>query len=188
MNNDILNIYFPSNEFTGNNDLVLFVNKCNFNCNKCRYIKENIVSVINIKEKIILPEETINEIIDFIKNNKNYIDNIIITGGEPFIIKNIDELIDKIVKSISKDKKVIIYTNGYNTKFDLLKKYDNLYYVIDVKDTKNDLSNINNKVNKKLLLIYNLYKDNKKITFRISDKLKDKIKLNFKNTEYYKEV
>lgn len=80
---------------------VLFVPNCNYNCGPCH--AKRIVS-----NKEIYEEE---EVIDYIKRRKKFVDKIVISGGEPTIEKDLIEFIKKL-KRIGLEIK--LDTNGSN--------------------------------------------------------------------------
>lgn len=96
--------------------------KCNLRCSWCdttySFGKESIKEVLNSQE-----------IYDYIKENKAI--NVTLTGGEPLIQKNIDELLDILDKD--KDLKVHIETNGSIDIEPFKKKYKNISFILDYK-------------------------------------------------------
>ena len=96
--------------------------KCNLRCSWCdttySFGKESIKEVLNSQE-----------IYDYIKENKAI--NVTLTGGEPLIQENIDELLDILDKD--KDLKVHIETNGSIDIEPFKKKYKNISFILDYK-------------------------------------------------------
>ncbi len=96
--------------------------KCNLRCSWCdttySFSKESIKEVLNSQE-----------IYDYIKENKAI--NVTLTGGEPLIQENIDELLYILDKD--KDLKVHIETNGSIDIEPFKKKYKNLSFILDYK-------------------------------------------------------
>lgn len=96
--------------------------KCNLRCSWCdttySFGKESIKEVLNSQE-----------IYDYIKENKAI--NVTLTGGEPLIQENIDELLYILDKD--KDLKVHIETNGSIDIEPFKKKYKNLSFILDYK-------------------------------------------------------
>lgn len=82
----------------------IFVGKCNFRCPFCH----NSDLVLGYDK---LPTIKENEILEYLKNKKKWLDAICITGGEPLIHK---ELIDFIKKVKNINMLVKIDTNGSN--------------------------------------------------------------------------
>jgi len=95
--------YCSFSDWHGKICTVLFIGGCNFRCPTC-HNKEIVFNYNNLK-----PYE-FDSVIQLIEKNKNWIDGICISGGEPTNYKNIKELIKEIVL-ISPIK---VDTNGYN--------------------------------------------------------------------------
>lgn len=92
---------FSSLEYPGNVSLVIFTGGCNLRCPYCHNPEiidggEN-VSILEIKEKI---EETL-----------DFIDAVVISGGEPLI--QVDEVRQILEFSLEKGLKTKLDTNGY---------------------------------------------------------------------------
>lgn len=86
---------------------VVFTLGCNFNCWYCHnreLIDKNNKNINLIDEK---------EVLDFLKSRKNFLDGLVISGGEPTIYNDLKEFISK-VKSLG--LKVKLDTNGTNPK------------------------------------------------------------------------
>ena len=101
-------------------ELAVFIRfaNCNLRCSYC----DTTYSFINPEFK----NETIDEIIEYI-NNQN-VKNITLTGGEPLLQKDIDKLINELVKL---NYRIEIETNGSID----IKKYlnDNISFTLDYK-------------------------------------------------------
>lgn len=80
--------------------IVLFSGGCNFKCPFCH----NGESVLNCKTFI-----PFNEILDYLKDRKNVIDAVVITGGEPTLMP---ELKERIIKIRELGYKIKLDTNG----------------------------------------------------------------------------
>jgi len=96
------------NEWPGKICSVVFVGGCNFRCPFCY----NFDLVLN-PEKLPLIKER--QILDYCKKNKDLLDGIMITGGEPLINKK-EDLIKFIKKVKELGLRVGIETNGTNPK------------------------------------------------------------------------
>ncbi len=68
---------------------IIFISKCNFRCGYC-HNKELVLDSDNLKE---IPEQLI---IDHLQKRKNLVDGVVITGGEPLLHRDIQQLIEKI--------------------------------------------------------------------------------------------
>lgn len=116
-------------DYPKNISMVVFTFGCNFNCWYCHNR-----DIINGEKKEFYDED---EILNIVKNRINFIDGIVITGGEPTISKEY-ELIDFIKKIKELKLKVKIDTNGTNSK--LIKKLlsKNLidFIAMDIKTSK----------------------------------------------------
>lgn len=82
----------------------IFVGKCNFRCPFCY----NADLVLRYDELPTIKED---EILEYLKNKKNWLDAVCITGGEPLIHKELINFIKKV-----KDIKMLVKidTNGSN--------------------------------------------------------------------------
>jgi len=121
----------------------IFTLGCNFRCGFCH------------NPELVLPDNTIKEIseeeiFDFLKKRKKYLDGICITGGEPTIHKDLPDFIKK-VKEIG--LLVKLDTNGTNP--DMIKKLINEklvdYISMDIKTGFSKypkLTNVNIDINK----------------------------------------
>jgi len=82
----------------------IFLGSCNFKCGFCH----NPDLVLNFKDIPDIPEQ---EIFDYLKGKKQWIDGVCITGGEPTLHKELPEFIEKIKKL---GMLVKLDTNGAN--------------------------------------------------------------------------
>ncbi len=105
--------------------IVLFAPKCNFRCPFCHNIKNVVDSNYRIPFK---------EIIEYLKDRKNIIDAVVISGGEPTLM---DDLYDKIKEIKNIGYKIKLDTNGTNP--NIVKKLidDKLidYVAMDIKSS-----------------------------------------------------
>jgi len=104
---------------------VLFFGGCNFRCGYCH----NPELVLNFNSIKTIEEE---EIFSFLESRKNWIDGIVITGGEPTLYKDLPEFIDKIKKM---GFLVKLDTNGSNPEMvkNLIEKKLVDYIAMDIK-------------------------------------------------------
>ena len=136
---------------------------CNLRCSYC----DTLYSFINPKYE----EEGVEDIVNYIKNTG--IKNVTITGGEPLIHENINELIRSLndfnveietngsvsIKEYN-DLKNVSFTLDYKTPSSLMEKYmdfDNYNYLKEIDTIKfvcGDLNDLNNK--KEIIDKYNL--------------------------------
>jgi MoaA/NifB/PqqE/SkfB family radical SAM enzyme len=100
---------------------ILVTNRCNLDCVYC-------FSNANKKENLDIPLEKIYQIIDQLKKCGTIL--ITITGGEPGLRKDLDKIIDYIIK---KGMMVELVTNGLNFEkyLDTIKKVDFLAISVD---------------------------------------------------------
>ena len=70
---------------------VLFLGGCNFRCGYCH----NPDLVLNFKQ---IPDIDVDEIISYLEEKKEWIDGIVITGGEPTIYKDLPLFISNLIK------------------------------------------------------------------------------------------
>lgn len=132
---------------------VIFIGKCDFRCGYCH----NRDLVLEYKELKTISEQ---ELIDFLKKRKKWLDGVCITGGEPTIHKELVFFIENIKKL---DYLVKIDTNGSNP--DMLKTLIDKklvdYIAIDIKGTLEKYREITNskinteKIKKSIELIKN---------------------------------
>ena len=83
---------------------VIFLGGCNFRCSYCH----NPDLVLNFNK---IPDIDVNEIFEYLKSKKKWIDGVCITGGEPTLCKDLPLFISKL-KEIG--MKVKLDTNGTN--------------------------------------------------------------------------
>ena len=170
-----MKIDFPDASFNGNNSLIIYFDDCNMKCNFCNYKKMQLLK--NLKEV------NLNDIKKFIIENIHYIDDIIITGGEPIINEH---LLLNLLKLLSEfDKEIILYTNLLNISESII-FYSNKI-IVDVKGNNVEEIIKNTKISKenalKLFDLYNKYKLCNKFIFRLKNYMNNEI--GFKNVKYY---
>jgi len=102
---------------------VIFLAGCNFKCGFCH----NPELVLHYSEVPDIDEE---EIIDYLKKKKMWIDGVCITGGEPTIYSDLPEFVDRLKKI---GMKIKLDTNGTNPSVlkKLIEKID--YVAMDIK-------------------------------------------------------
>ncbi len=91
-------------DYPDNIAATIFVGRCNFRCPYC-YNKD---LVLDWEKLPTIKEE---EVLDFLKERKKYLDGVVICGGEPTIYEDLPEFIKKIKKI---GLKVKLDTNGSN--------------------------------------------------------------------------
>jgi len=118
---------------------VVFVQGCNFNCGFC-YNPD----LITQEEKFDFKEQ---DFFDFIRDRKNMLEAVVVTGGEPTIYNDLSEFIKRIKEL---DVKIKLDTNGSNpeTVKSLLGKDLLDYIAMDIKTSFEK---------------YNLFTDNKQV-------------------------
>lgn len=89
-------------DFPGHISCVIFTSGCNMNCWYCHN-----QSLINTQKGLT----SIEEILEFIKSRKQFLDGVVISGGEPTLHKDLKDVIKKI-KELG--LKVKLDTNGTN--------------------------------------------------------------------------
>lgn len=92
-----------NHDIKGESSFIFHYNNCNLNCYGC-FNKDLLSDNKNVYTDL--------EILDIIKENQDFVSNLIFSGGEITLKPNIIEFIDE-VRKISKCK-IIIYTNGTN--------------------------------------------------------------------------
>ncbi|MBP5301538.1 MAG: anaerobic ribonucleoside-triphosphate reductase activating protein [Bacilli bacterium] len=131
-------------DYDGYVSAVLFTQQCNLRCLFCQNTK------LIFGKNDIIPWE---EIKSFLTKNKNNIDAVVITGGEPLIHKN-------IIKKLEEIKKlgflVKLDTNGTNpvmlenilknklvdyVAIDIKNDFDNYNYIVGAKQNNNEIVN-----------------------------------------------
>ncbi len=115
-------------DFPGKLAATIFTGKCNFRCPFCH----NPELVLRHEKLPTIPEE---EILDFLKERKNWLDGICITGGEPTLHKELIPFIEK-VKALGLEVK--LDTNGSNPEMvkHLLENKLVDYIAMDIKSDK----------------------------------------------------
>jgi len=86
----------------------IFTSGCPFRCPWCH--NPELVLPDKIKENLVIPEE---DIFSFLKERKDYLDGVVITGGEPTVHPELLGFCEKI-KKLGYDIK--LDTNGFNPK------------------------------------------------------------------------
>ncbi|PIP17329.1 MAG: anaerobic ribonucleoside-triphosphate reductase activating protein [Candidatus Portnoybacteria bacterium CG23_combo_of_CG06-09_8_20_14_all_37_13] len=129
---------------------VLFCAGCNFKCGFC-FNKELVNSSSELVE---IPEK---KILEFLESRKNFIDGVVITGGEPCLQKDLPEFIAKIKLPVKLD------TNGSNPEIleYLIKNKLINYIAMDIKAplnryqevAKSKILNLKSKILKSINLI-----------------------------------
>ena len=109
-------------DWDGKISSVIFLPFCNFNCPFCN-------NRILVKTPEILPEVKLERIIKFIAERRDFIDGVVISGGEPTIHGWLPELITKLPCPVKLD------TNGTNPAMlkELLDKKMLAYVAMDIK-------------------------------------------------------
>lgn len=93
-------------EYPGKISAVFFLAGCNLRCQFC-YVKQ-LVLPEEIKKQKKIPEK---EIFSFLKERKNFLEAVVITGGEPTVNLELPDFIKKIKKM---EYLVELETNGTN--------------------------------------------------------------------------
>lgn len=114
----------------------IFLYGCNFKCSYCH--NPELVKSAEAKKIKTYNEQ---EILDFLKERKNFLDGVCITGGEPTLCKNLPSLLKKIKKL---GYAIKLDTNGTNPKMlkKLIKKKLVDYVAIDIKAPLNKYKEI----------------------------------------------
>ena len=116
-------------DYPGKISCIVFTIGCNFRCPFC-YVPQLVIPEKAKKLKRI-SEETV---LAYLDRNRNLLDAVVITGGEPTLQKDLEQFIRK-VKSIS-DFSIAIETNGSNPKIleDLINRGLVNYVSMDIKN------------------------------------------------------
>lgn len=122
-------------DFPENICAVIFTNGCNFDCWYCH--NRGLLSMQN-KSKYEL-----DDILEFLKSRRGFLDGVVISGGEPTLQPDLEQVIDKI-KAL--DLKVKLDTNGSNPEIlqRLLPKLD--YVAMDIKNSLENYHKISPRV------------------------------------------
>jgi pyruvate formate lyase activating enzyme len=119
-------------EYPGRISAVVFLGGCNLRCQYC-YVP-HLVLPEEIEKQKEIPQR---EIFSFLKERRNFLEAVAITGGEPSINKNLPVFIKKIKKL---GYLVELETNGTNTemlKYLIDRKLID-YFAMDIKHRLND--------------------------------------------------
>lgn len=113
---------------------VIFLGGCSFRCDYCH----NPDLVLNFDK---IPDIDANEIIDYLKSKKQWIDGVCITGGEPTIHKDLPLFISELKKI---GMKVKLDTNGTNPSMikELIDKKLIDYIAMDIKTILEDYEKV----------------------------------------------
>jgi len=112
-------------DYPGKISSIIFLPKCNMGCPYC----QNPDLVVNYKD---LPKIREDEIIRYLKSKKEWIDAIVITGGEPTLHKELSSFLRRIKET---SLLVKLDTNGTNPEMikDLINKKLVDYIAMDIK-------------------------------------------------------
>ena len=150
-------------DYPGKPAATIFVSGCNFRCPFCH--NPELVLPEEIEKQ---PEIPLKDIYDFLEERKNFLQGVVICGGEPTIHGDLPDFIKRIKQM---DYLVKLDTNGYNPK--MLKKLldDKLldYVAMDIKAPKErykELTNVDVDVEKIDESIDILKKENIDFEFR----------------------
>lgn len=78
-------------DWTGRVAAVLFTKGCNFRCGYCHNPSLVLPELCNMEADL-----PVKEVLDFLEHRKNWLDGVVITGGEPTIHKDLAQLIKPI--------------------------------------------------------------------------------------------
>jgi len=112
-------------DYPGKIAAIVFVGGCNFRCGFC-YNRD---LVLNHQSLPSIPEE---EVLEYLEKNKDWLDGLEITGGEPTLHPELPNFLEKVKKL---GYSVKLDTNGSNPKMlaELLEKHLVDYVAMDVK-------------------------------------------------------
>lgn len=111
-------------DYPGQTSTVLFTGACNFNCDYC-YNKSLNLAKDKVFDKSILPE---------LIKRRDFIDHVILSGGEPTIDKEFEYIVNVLY---SNGFKVGVHTNGSNPE-KIINNIDKIDYLgIDIKTSFN---------------------------------------------------
>lgn len=116
-------------DFPGKTACVVFTPGCNFRCGFCHNAEFVLPEKIKQIEKSFISEEVF---FNFIKKRKNLLDGVVITGGEPTIMPDLVDFIEKIKQF---NLLVKLDTNGSNAGIlkELINKNLLDYIAMDIK-------------------------------------------------------
>ena len=130
-------------DFDGHLCATIFLASCNFRCPFCH----NSSLVLNTDELIAYDEE---EIFSYLEKRKGMLDAVCITGGEPTLSANLEEIIDKI-KSLG----YLVKLDSNGTRPEVLKKLIDEkkvdYIAMDVKSGLTNYPKVAGIINEKLI-------------------------------------
>ena len=166
---------FPDQSYHNKNSLVIYFTKCNMVCNYCDFKK-----MLELKN---LKGFDVKEIKKFIINNYNFIDEVIITGGEPSID---NYTLRKLVNLCYEyDLDCVLYSNLLDLPDGIIADVDKI--IVDVKGGNPieicETAGITLDEAEELYDLYYKYKSCNKFIWRIPNNID--IDINFKNIEKY---
>ena len=130
-------------DFDGHLCATIFLASCNFRCPFCH----NSSLVLNTDELIAYDEE---EIFSYLEKRKGMLDAVCITGGEPTLSANLEEIIDKI-----KNLGYLVKLDSNGTRPEVLKKLIDEkkvdYIAMDVKSGIANYTKVAGIINEKLI-------------------------------------
>lgn len=116
-------------DYPGKIAAVVFTQGCNFQCGYCHNPSLVLPELFHQNQSI-----TVNEVLEYLKERKDWLDGVVVTGGEPTIHKDLPEFL-KELKNLN--YKVKLDTNGSNPYLLERLLVDNLvdYVAMDIKTT-----------------------------------------------------
>jgi len=132
-------------EWPGKISSVIFTLGCNFHCPFCH--NADLVDPAKFNKKMLLDERGV---LDNLEKRKNWIDTVVITGGEPTLQKDLPKFLEKIKKI---GLLTMIHTNGTDPRLiiQLLNCSIVDYICMDVKGDLENYSNYTNYSNDQMV-------------------------------------
>lgn len=152
---------FPDNSFNGLSATIYFP-FCNMKCKWC-----NLCKMLDTKN---LKTFSICKLLEFIDENENFIDLIVISGGEPTLDPNFNDLVEHFYEM---GIKVILYTNLSINIDKIIDLVDSVYVDYKGNTIQEIIDNTGVKTNvaRNTLNNYDKYKYHEKVIFRVNENI-----------------
>jgi len=136
--------YLPNKSFyqnEGNFELRLadlrFRNTCNYACIYCGPELSSLWASINNNSYINIESETRTDLIEYILTNATTLNDVMLAGGEPLLIKENEIILQKLLE-VNPNVQIFVNTNLSQIKnnkiYDLLLKFKNVCWIVSVED------------------------------------------------------
>jgi MoaA/NifB/PqqE/SkfB family radical SAM enzyme len=136
--------YLPDKSFYQNEDNfqlrvvdLRIRNTCNYACVYCNAILSSLWASIDTRFQIHIESESRGDIIEYVLSNAATLNEIMLAGGEPLLIKENETILEKLLE-VNPDVHIFVNSNlsqiKNNNIFKLLSKFKNVCWIVSVDD------------------------------------------------------